>query len=413
MPGKKKRNERPLNRRKNRNGLSFERLEDRNMLTTFIVSNLDDGFVGAAGDLPGSLRQAIFDANENPGADSIEFAGDALTGTITLVNGELQVTESVDIVGPGAADLTISGADTTGIFWFGDDSGASNFNVSGLTLTGGNGETDAGLPNSFGGAVLFFDQFGGDDTLNISESSIVDNTAVRGGGLHAVLGTLNITDTTISGNSSTRVSGATGGGLSLEQVDATLERVVVDNNTANRPGGGIVSYVDVGGQSDANLTVIDSTIRDNTTTGGAGIANLSEVDSSIANAILSVSGTTLSGNTSSNGGGGGGIRSDAGIVTVSNSLLENNAANGADGGAIFALNSELRVENSTLSNNNRATNVGEAIFVLGDRSRGARPDLVLIERLAGLQRKFRKILAISVLEKKFPQIGEGQSRRFA
>ena len=146
------------------------------------------------------------------GPDIIEFAGDASSGSIALTAGELRVKDSVDIAGPGADQLTIDGNNASSIFWFGDDSGASTFVVSGLTLTGGNGETDAGLPNSFGGAVLFFDQFGGDDTLNISDSAIVDNTAVRGGGLHALLGTLNITDTTISGNSSTRVSGPTGGG---------------------------------------------------------------------------------------------------------------------------------------------------------------------------------------------------------
>ena len=254
----------------------FECLESRRVLAAFVVTNTNDGFVDSAGDVPGSFRQAIFDANSNPGPDTIEFAGDASSGSIALTAGELRVTDSVDILGPGANQLTIDGNQSSGIFWFGDESGASTFDVSGLTLTGGNGETDAGLPNRFGGAVLFFDQFGGDDTLNISESAIVDNTAVRGGGLHALLGTLNITDTTISGNSSTRVSGATGGGgLSLEQVDATLERVVVDNNTSDRPGGGIASYVESGtaNDGDANLTIIDSSITNNNAAQGGGINN--------------------------------------------------------------------------------------------------------------------------------------------
>ena len=139
-----------------------------------------------------SLREAVLIANARNGADTITFDATLNGQTITLTDdaltGELQVSESVDIVGPGAENLTVSGNNITGIFWFGDESGASTFNVSGLTLTQGNGETDAGLPSRFGGAVLFFDQFGGDDTLNISDSAIVDNTAVRGGGSACVAG---------------------------------------------------------------------------------------------------------------------------------------------------------------------------------------------------------------------------------
>ena len=317
-----------------------------------------------------SLREAVLIANARDGVDTITFDATLNGQTITLTDdpltGELQVTESVDIVGPGAAELTISGADTTGIFWFGDESGASTFNVSGLTLTGGNGETDAGLPNSFGGAVLFFDQFGGDDTLNISDSAIVDNTAVRGGGLHAVLGTLNITDTTISGNSSTRVSGATGGGgLSLEQVDTTLERVFVDNNTSNRPGGGIVSYVESGTQNDgdANLTIIDSSITNNNAAQGGGINN--ETGSGSFDAKLTLVGTTVSGNTTSSSGAG--IRDSAGVITISNSLIADNVANNV-GGGILTTNTDLSIFNSTVSGNRGVDSSGGALRIFGDRS---------------------------------------------
>ena len=42
-------------------------LEDRTVPSTFTVTNLADGG-------PGSLRQAVLDANGNPGADVIQFA---------------------------------------------------------------------------------------------------------------------------------------------------------------------------------------------------------------------------------------------------------------------------------------------------------------------------------------------------
>src|SRR5689334_22587090 len=66
---------------------------------TFTVTNLNDS--GA-----GSLRQAILDANANPGADQVTFQS-SLSGQITLTS-ELPVTDAVDVAGPGAKQLTIS-----------------------------------------------------------------------------------------------------------------------------------------------------------------------------------------------------------------------------------------------------------------------------------------------------------------
>jgi len=50
---------------------------------------------------PGSLRQALADANDG---DTINFA---VTGTIGLTSGELLVSRSITISGPGAASLTV------------------------------------------------------------------------------------------------------------------------------------------------------------------------------------------------------------------------------------------------------------------------------------------------------------------
>src|SRR5512135_2171384 len=81
--------------RRHRCTLGLERLEDRVALSTFVVTNLGDG-----GD--GSLRQAIALSNSTPGPNEIAFAP-GLSGTITLTSGELQITDDVRIVGPGAA----------------------------------------------------------------------------------------------------------------------------------------------------------------------------------------------------------------------------------------------------------------------------------------------------------------------
>src|SRR5438093_640185 len=77
---------------------AVEQLEDRTVPATFPVTTLND----AGG---GSLRQAVLNANATAGADTITFQP-GLTGPVTLTSGELLVTDSVTITGPGAGVLT-------------------------------------------------------------------------------------------------------------------------------------------------------------------------------------------------------------------------------------------------------------------------------------------------------------------
>src|SRR5688572_19240142 len=88
-----------------RRRLRFEALEDRRALAIFTVTNLSDLFVDSSGDAPGTLRQALFDANANANpADAIQFQP-GLSGVILLNHGELAITDSVLINGPGAGAL--------------------------------------------------------------------------------------------------------------------------------------------------------------------------------------------------------------------------------------------------------------------------------------------------------------------
>src|SRR5437870_2742775 len=72
----------------------LEALEDRTVPSTFTVLNLADS--GEA-----SLRQAILDANAQPGADVIDFAA-GLSGTIGLTSGQLNIGDALTIDSPGA-----------------------------------------------------------------------------------------------------------------------------------------------------------------------------------------------------------------------------------------------------------------------------------------------------------------------
>src|SRR4051812_26014553 len=59
---------------------------------------------------PGSLRQALADANDS---DTINFA---VSGTISLTSSELLVNTSLTISGPGAGVLTVDGNATYRVF---------------------------------------------------------------------------------------------------------------------------------------------------------------------------------------------------------------------------------------------------------------------------------------------------------
>src|SRR5262245_15211614 len=98
-----------------RSRLRLQPLEDRLAPATFTVSNTSDGPVTMAGQLPGSLRQAIFDANALAGADTIDFKA-GLAGVITLTTGELGISEDATITGPGAGLLFVSGNNASRVF---------------------------------------------------------------------------------------------------------------------------------------------------------------------------------------------------------------------------------------------------------------------------------------------------------
>src|SRR5882724_797696 len=70
--------------------------------TIVVTSTNDSG--------PGSLRNALTIANNG---DGITFA---VTGTITLTSGELPVNHSINISGPGAANLAVNGNASQRVF---------------------------------------------------------------------------------------------------------------------------------------------------------------------------------------------------------------------------------------------------------------------------------------------------------
>ncbi|MEL7466146.1 MAG: choice-of-anchor Q domain-containing protein, partial [Pseudomonadota bacterium] len=162
-----------------------------------------------------------------------------------------------------------------------------------------------------------------------------------GGGISSNAATLTIADSTISGNSTTG-NFASGGGLYSSGGVTLINSTVSGNSTSgdNAEGGGI----------DANvITVASSRISDNSTYGRAAFAG------GIDAGTVTVTNSTVSGNSTAGFfAGGGGIRA-IDVVTLTNSTISGNATAGdtSSGGGVFAAY-DVTVISSTISGNSTA-----------------------------------------------------------
>ncbi len=268
------------------------------MPTEFLVTN--DADSGS-----GSLRQAVINANGNPGADTISFHPTffATAKTIALTTGELAVTESLTITGP-TGSVTVSGNNASRVFNLAM-LGTGSVSLSDLTITNGSASGGAGIlanddnlsltrctvsnnisshPTFQGGGVS---TGGAAGTWNFTDSTFSGNTGGRGGAIYFfTFGTLNMTGCTVSGNKSTDANG--GGGLYNYQNSATIINSTFSGNQALSGAGGAIQIF-----SNAAVAVRNSTITGNTaaTTGGGIIQQFG--------GSLSLSSTIVAGNTAS------------------------------------------------------------------------------------------------------------------
>ncbi|MCA9068282.1 MAG: hypothetical protein KDA84_05135, partial [Planctomycetaceae bacterium] len=156
-----------------------EVLEDRCLLANFMVTNLNDSGSG-------SLRQAIADANGNSNPSTVDTirSNPALLNTsrtIGLTSGELQITQSVSIVGPSLdpGGIIINGNDNSRVFRV--FATAQTALLQFMTLTRG----DAG--GGDGGGLL-----NQGPNTTVSDVIVSSNVATFGGGLANNIGQLQV-----------------------------------------------------------------------------------------------------------------------------------------------------------------------------------------------------------------------------
>lgn len=284
------------------------------LAATFTVSNLSDSG-------PGSLRQAVLDANASPGADDVVFTP-GLTGTIMLTSGEILIADSLTVHGPGAGVITVSGNDQSRIFHVENPADFSlDVTLSGLTLTHGS----AVIP-LFGGAVFALNQ-----NLTILDSVISSSKAGYdlagigcGGNVFTQAGMLRIANSTLTGGASV----GSGGNLCVAGGRLILERSTLSGGFA-LSGGGLY----------ANNTV-DSMIFASTISGN------------------------VAGLPASDFGFGGGLQIDGGHMQIVNSTISGNSVNGDGGGLVLfqSLGGSLLLRLTTVSSNT-ATGRGGSLLI--------------------------------------------------
>ncbi|WP_232225067.1 Ig-like domain-containing protein [Dactylococcopsis salina] len=180
--------------------------------------------VTTAEDIPvdGSLRGAIVRANAIPGTDTITFDG-SLAGETILLNEALSITDSLIIEASETGGMTIDAQGNSRVFLIDDGNSENAIQVSmdGLTITGGNTEDNgAGIWNR--------------ETLNLTNTTISGNSASGyGGGIHNRSSTVNLTNSTISGNSASY-------GVGIYNTGDTGTVNLTNSIIANSTGGGDV-----------------------------------------------------------------------------------------------------------------------------------------------------------------------------
>jgi predicted outer membrane repeat protein len=274
-----------------------------------------------------TLHDAITQANgSHQPSDKITFAS-GLTGSIDLATDLPSINYSLEIDGPGASQLSVSGGNPGGIF---HAVGLANpgLQISGLTLRAGTNGVDGR-----GGAIFL----AGGSPATVSDTVFAGNTAPEGGAIYALNGTLDVRRSTFIGNSAPGGDG--GGAISSYGTAVTVSDSVISGNSASQ-GAGIAS---TGSGGFGSVLVQNSTVSGNDADGCCG-GLLTHVTQT-----TQIRNSTISGNTVSAGPSGG--MYVYGPLTVVGSTIAGNFAAQRGGGIYGSLGYDATIQDSIVARN--------------------------------------------------------------
>ena len=346
---------RDRDRARNRLQPDLVQLEERRLLSTFAVtSTADDGSQG-------TLRWAVAQANAAISPSEIKIDLGTSPAAIALSQGQLELSDTSASIaiydGSGQGPVTISGNDASRVIQIDSQvtatitgltiaSGSANgngggvYNAGGATLdlkdctiesssaTGMGGGLDSNgmatltdctisgnTSQGYGGGVENSRYYSKTAAMTLTNCMISGNYSPSGSGGLNNNGTVELTNCTLSGNTSAR----SGSGISTNDGWADLTGCTISNNSATESGGGFTSW---GGTAPSELS--DCTISGNTTSGpGGAVDDMGET--------VYLTNCTLSDNTSQKGGGGVSIEAGA-TADLTACTLSSNTSSGLGGG---------------------------------------------------------------------------------
>lgn len=287
----------------------------------------------AAGNHVCTLRAAIQEANAHAGVDTITLQANATylltrvgAADDTALNGDLDILDSVSIIGAGPASTIIDG-----------NGAVTNERVLQIVRCIGNATPN--FDGSCDGDAYVVVTISG---VTVQNGHATQNLEQFGGGIYN-LADLTLDNCVVTGNTANYTINNFAGGI-FNSGTLAINRSVVSNNTtgsANAHGGGIMNNV-------GPVTITDSTISGNITPGTGG---------GIFGGSFKIVRSTISGN---HGGVGGGMYA-AGTNVLINSTVSGNDSD-ADGGGIYVSNGTTALYNVTVTKNRaNADDAGSAV----------------------------------------------------
>ena len=364
-------------RRRRQARLSVQPLESRRVLASYIVDTAvdvvaDDGMV--------SLREAVQAANDNvqvndaaagqpgdSGADVIQFA-EGIARRFQLTS-PLVVSDDLQIAASSERTITLDAGGGSRVL---EVSGEASLTISNLVITGG-------LADSGGGILV-----GPDSALTADSIEVIDNVATGddadqgGGGIYNDGGTVMITSSTLSRNIANGDSGS-GGALMNNAGILTLGEVDLSDNQANRAGGGIEATADsttiaFGGRWSTNVAGPAGTAAPGN---GGGLHITGNGEATLTN--LSVDGNVAAAE-------GGGLWNGSGLMTLADVFVTNNLALGdaADngGGGVFNEGGTITIARGRITGNEASGDAGSGGGVFNNAGIVTLTDVIVNQNIA-------------------------------